>query len=434
MSELINGDLLYTQSTIDDKNAEISLLRRTLDTFIIDANNHAAAVLDCHEYLKDGETPAQCIQRNRDDVVLALGQLAKVAQEKERLSLDYETAREAHDAARSEAREYETENVRLRAEVQHLTHQVISCGIAARHPELYCKDGSPYGGKWSSKQSGEIYDHCTVLRDKMSILTSERDQYRADWMALSQKLRIREAQLQSIIDAKHCGRCGGMLPQHMDGCPAQCAEAKLAKVTAERDAIKNTLELREHFINECEVALGIQNADCTVTILTEIKRLSAYDAALEGVRGEMPEEVDRLRLAVKQHPPSQWHTDRLLTLLAYIDFLQLAEAANRNAIAVAQVTIAAKYARISEYAKDWDQADKAAVSANKALADSQARARELQQLCSTARDTLGYLQDMHHLSPSDSAHVTELRAALASSLTGDNQSLANAYAVCKGES
>ena len=32
---------------------------------------------DCDEYLKEGETPAQCIQRNRDDVSLALGELAR---------------------------------------------------------------------------------------------------------------------------------------------------------------------------------------------------------------------------------------------------------------------------------------------------------------------------------------------------------------------
>lgn len=32
---------------------------------------------DCAEYLKPGETPAQCIQRNRDDVSLALGELAR---------------------------------------------------------------------------------------------------------------------------------------------------------------------------------------------------------------------------------------------------------------------------------------------------------------------------------------------------------------------
>jgi hypothetical protein len=32
---------------------------------------------DCAEYLKPGETPAQCIQRNRDDVSLALAELAR---------------------------------------------------------------------------------------------------------------------------------------------------------------------------------------------------------------------------------------------------------------------------------------------------------------------------------------------------------------------
>lgn len=32
---------------------------------------------DCSEYLKPGETPAECIQRNRHDVSLALGELAR---------------------------------------------------------------------------------------------------------------------------------------------------------------------------------------------------------------------------------------------------------------------------------------------------------------------------------------------------------------------
>lgn len=31
----------------------------------------------CRQYLNEGETPAQCIQRNRDDVGLALGELAR---------------------------------------------------------------------------------------------------------------------------------------------------------------------------------------------------------------------------------------------------------------------------------------------------------------------------------------------------------------------
>lgn len=32
---------------------------------------------ECAEYLRPGETPAQCIQRNRHDVSLALGELAR---------------------------------------------------------------------------------------------------------------------------------------------------------------------------------------------------------------------------------------------------------------------------------------------------------------------------------------------------------------------
>lgn len=36
---------------------------------------------DCGEYLKPTETPAQCIQRNRHDVSIALGELARCKRE-----------------------------------------------------------------------------------------------------------------------------------------------------------------------------------------------------------------------------------------------------------------------------------------------------------------------------------------------------------------
>src|SRR5918994_6133667 len=51
----------------------------------------------------------------------------------------------------------------------------------------------------------------------------------------------------------------------------------------------------------------------------------------------------------------------------------------------------------------------------------ESRTRELGKLCATARDTLGYLADMHQLSPSDAKHVTELRSALASPLPAEGR-------------
>lgn len=48
---------------------ENAILRRRLD--------------ECRPYLKDGETPAQCIKRNRADVDVALGLLAKEKQKAE---------------------------------------------------------------------------------------------------------------------------------------------------------------------------------------------------------------------------------------------------------------------------------------------------------------------------------------------------------------
>lgn len=48
---------------------ENEILRRRLD--------------ECSPYLKDGETPAQCIKRNRADVDLVLGLLAKEKQKAE---------------------------------------------------------------------------------------------------------------------------------------------------------------------------------------------------------------------------------------------------------------------------------------------------------------------------------------------------------------
>ena len=45
------------------------------------------ALEDCQPYLKDGETPAECIARNRADLNIALGLLAQEKQKNEPLPL-----------------------------------------------------------------------------------------------------------------------------------------------------------------------------------------------------------------------------------------------------------------------------------------------------------------------------------------------------------
>jgi hypothetical protein len=76
----------------------------------------------------------------------------------------------ALDRSAQECAQLRSERDQLQQEVAQLTHQVIACSVAARNPELYRKQGSPYSGRWQSKQSEEIYQECAGLREQVALL------------------------------------------------------------------------------------------------------------------------------------------------------------------------------------------------------------------------------------------------------------------------
>lgn len=60
----------------DADRAALSEYRALTRTLEVESHTQAGLLDACKEFLKDGETPAECIARNRTDVLSALGLLA----------------------------------------------------------------------------------------------------------------------------------------------------------------------------------------------------------------------------------------------------------------------------------------------------------------------------------------------------------------------
>lgn len=109
-------------------------------------------------------------------------------------------------------REEASECVRLRAEVTLLTHKLITCSVAASHPDPDLSKRGKYGGPWDSPQA----EYVRALR--------------ADRDALSARLDKAERLLRTIADSRNPGPClicgfwkraenAATMRIHADACP-----------------------------------------------------------------------------------------------------------------------------------------------------------------------------------------------------------------------
>ncbi len=65
--------------------------------------------------------------------------------------------------------ELERENAELHAEVNLVTHKVITCGVAARHPDANLSRTGAYAKEWNSQQADDV----RALRDSKERAESE---------------------------------------------------------------------------------------------------------------------------------------------------------------------------------------------------------------------------------------------------------------------
>jgi hypothetical protein len=79
------------------------------------------------------------------------------------------------------AKRLKAENEEWRKQCDTLTHQVICCGVAARHPDATLTTRGAYAGKWNSQQAEEVRK-----------LRADRDRLRAENEALKRLLTLEE--------------------------------------------------------------------------------------------------------------------------------------------------------------------------------------------------------------------------------------------------
>ena len=70
-----------------------------------------------------------------------------------------------HPLARSELQE-------LSEELELLTHKVITCGVAATHPDPKVSTVGAYGGKWNSPQAEKVRE-LRQERDRFLVLATK---------------------------------------------------------------------------------------------------------------------------------------------------------------------------------------------------------------------------------------------------------------------
>ncbi len=105
-----------------------------------------------------------------------------------------------------------------KAEVELTTHKIITCGVAASHPDANLSRTQAYGGKWDSPQAQKVRE----LRD-------ERDALRA-----AQPPRADQSTCPHELASITCAKCGIVMcePRNSDG-PSQPSGASLAEKIGE---------------------------------------------------------------------------------------------------------------------------------------------------------------------------------------------------------
>lgn len=74
------------RTALEEAQARIAELQETNRSLLAEKAELVAKITECEEFLKEDESPAECIERNRIDAIYALKQAAKCAKERDQLA------------------------------------------------------------------------------------------------------------------------------------------------------------------------------------------------------------------------------------------------------------------------------------------------------------------------------------------------------------
>lgn len=137
--------------------AEIANLKRNLDNTSYNEGSHdlACRLSDCKTYI-------------------------------EQLEIERDTFRHGYRIAWDNCVRLEFQLAALSAELNLRTHQVITCGVAASHPDANLSRTGAYAGKWNSAQAEEV----RVLRDQLSAASAQGEPAYYKWLDTTGVMRF----------------------------------------------------------------------------------------------------------------------------------------------------------------------------------------------------------------------------------------------------
>lgn len=132
--------------------AELENLKETNRSLLAEKAELIAVIKDCEEFLKEDESPAECIERNRFDAIYALKQTVKYSKERDQLAVQNERLRIALKSQHQPHMEYVPDLDCTVTEVLSESSEVSLAEIQAQVVEKALTDlGKEYARMWPTK-------------------------------------------------------------------------------------------------------------------------------------------------------------------------------------------------------------------------------------------------------------------------------------------